>query len=111
MIQAYVNTAALGSIERFLGTGATTMAAPVPGCVRADDEKITKIRGEMVLTPAMIAAMEYLRFDVPTIAVPGLAAGDIVTLKVTLKRGRLKHLDRISDYGAHSFFPVFGGKL
>ena len=122
MIQAYVNTAALGSIERFLGTGATTMAAPVPGCVRADDEKITKIRGEMVLTPAMIAAMEYLRFDVPTIAVLGLAAGDIVTLKVTLKRGRCQTVysgsrnlftmvDKCSSAAPAGslFFPYFAG--
>ena len=23
----------------------------------------------------------------------------------------LKHIEPIKDYGAHSFFPVFGGKL
>ena len=23
----------------------------------------------------------------------------------------LKHIEHIKDYGAHSFFPVFGGKL
>lgn len=124
LTQAYTDTASLGNIQKFLGSGATTMLNPVPGCVRSDEEKITKVKGEMEVTAAMVGpAIKFLRFHVPTIAVPGLAGGDVVTLKVTLKRGRCQTVysgsrnlftmvDKCSTTAAPAgslFFPYFAG--
>lgn len=66
------------------------------------------------------AAQLCLRYDVQLglVVLPKTANPDHMRANAALDftisdkdMDELKHLDRISDYGAHSFFPVFGGKL
>lgn len=65
---------------------------PTGGCTREDKEKITKFRGTVDLKAADVAGKKYLRFNVPTIAVPGLTATDVVSVRVALRKGACKTL-------------------
>lgn len=119
---AFTETVALTEVKKFLGTGAATMAAPTPGCTRADDQKITRITAAIRLEPAHVKGMKIWRFSVPTISVPGLTAGDVVSLKVTLRFGRCQvvyggsrnlftMVDACSSTATPGvlFFPYFAG--
>lgn len=119
---SFAETVALTDVKKFLGTGEVTMAAPTSGCTRADDQKITRITAAIRLEPAHVKGMKVWRFSVPTISVPGLAAGDVVSLKVTLRFGRCQvvyggsrnlftMVDTCSSTATPGvlFFPYFAG--
>ncbi len=97
---------------------------PTGGCTREDKEKITKFRGTVDLKAADVAGKKYLRFNVPTIAVPGLTATDVVSVRVALRKGACKTLfegtrelftmvkacSEAAGTGA-LFFPYFAGTV
>lgn len=99
---AFVATSPLDDKVTYLGTGAVTTLSPTTSCVPADDEKITKVTGQVTLLPAQTKDMKYLRFNVPSIIVPGLKAGDVVSMKVTLRQGRC----RVIYDGARALFTM-----
>lgn len=85
---AFAATGNFTVTNRFLGNTNPTLKTPVLGCVRDDDQKITRMVGTVTLSHAQVKDIRFMRFNVPSIAVPGVKAGDVVSLSVTVRQGR-----------------------
>lgn len=109
-------------VQYFNGVTKVT-GSPKSGCdPREDYEKITKFRFVVELNAADVKDKKYVRFNVPLIAVPGLNAGDVVSVKVALRKGSCKAIfegtrelfTMVKNCGDSAstgalFFPYFAG--
>lgn len=92
LTQPFAATGAYTVTGRYLGNDSSTTAAPVLGCTRNANEKIVRIAGNVVLSATDVANKTFVRFNVPTVSVPGVKAGDTIALKATLTQGACRQV-------------------